>query len=534
MKSSMINDLSLSILDSSPLATFVLENRQIVIANQAVERVFGWEPEELIGQSTRLLYPTEDVYEKVGEEIYSSLKNERKVIKSEYACRQKDGSIISCRLSASRIGAHPTNKRVVVTYENITDLRRIESKLIESETLYRTLAEGTFAGVYVVQDGKFKYMNHYATSHLGYRPDELVGRKALSIVHPDDRKNVQKFAREMLKGRKTAPYRYRSLNRKGDIRWIMETVTSIFYEGKPAVLGNNMDITELHEAKTKIEEFNELKSSILDATPHAIIYVENRKIIFANNAVESVFGWKPEELTGKSIRMLFRSDEDYRKVGKVVYDTLERERFCDQPVIVYKHKDGREVICHSKSVRIGESLHNLRNIGAIENITEQIQTQNALQQKTKELEIKTQNLEETNITLNVILKRREADKLTIEENVVNNVRKLIMPCIQQMKKYHMDTSALKYASLAESYLVDIVSPFIRKLSTKHLQLTHKEVLVANLLKSGKTSKEISDLLNITVKGVEFHRDKIRSKLGIKNTATNLSSYLLSLDSNEER
>ena len=162
-----------------------------------------------------------------------------------------------------------------------------------------------------------------------------------------------------------------------------------------------------------------------------------------------------------------------------------------------------------------------------ENITEQKKTQNALHQRTKELELKTKNLEEANIALNVILRRREADKAEIEESVVNNIRELIMPCIQQMKKYRMDDDALKYASLAESFLADIVSPFLRRLSAKHLNLTHKEVLVASLLRDGKSSKEIADVLNITVRGVDFHRNKIRKKLGIKNKKDNLRSYLLS-------
>jgi len=532
----MINDLSLSILDTSPLATFVLENRKIIIANHAVEKVFGWKPEELIGQPAKILYPSQDVYEKVGGEIYSSLENERKVIKFEYPCKHKDGSIIFCRASASRIGAKPINKRVVVTYENIHELRKMELKLLESETLYRTLAEGTFAGVYVVQDGKFKYMNHYATSNLGYRSDELVGRKAYSIVHLEDKNNVRTFAREMLNGKRTAPYLYRALHRNGKIRWIMETVTSIVYEGRPAVLGNNMDITELNEAKTKIEESNELRASILDATPNAIMYIENRKIIFANNAVESVFGWKPEELIGNSTRMLFRSEKDYRKMGRITYTTLEKSRVFDESGYIYKHKDGREIILRIKSVRIGGSLNKRRIIASHEDITEQIQIQNALHQRTQELEIKTQNLEETNITLeetntalNVILKRREADKSAVEESVMTNVNELIIPCIQQMKKYHMDTVALKYACQAESYLKDLVSPFLRRLSQKYPMLTHKEVMVANFLKDGKSSKEIADLLNITVKGVEFHRNKIRSIMGIKNTNTNLRSYLLTLD-----
>lgn len=532
MAASIISDLALPILDAVPHATFGIENRKIIFANCAVERVFGWKPEELIGQSTRILYPTEKEYKKVGAELYPALENERIVIKSEYPCKHKDGSVIICRLSAARIGFSLINKKVVVTYENISEFRRIESKLLESEALYRSLAEGTFAGVYVVQDGKFKYLNNYATSNIGYKPEELIGRKAYNIVHIEDRKTVRKLAREMLSGERTAPYLYRAHNRKGEIRWIMETVTSIVYEGRPAVLGNTMDITELIEARRKIEEFDELRSSILDATPHAIMYLENRKIIFANNAVESVFGWNLEELIGNTTRMLFRSDRDYKEMGCMAYGTLEKARVFDESGYVYKHKDGREILCRVKAVRIGEHLKKKSLIVTYENITEQKKTQDALQQRTQELELKTKNLEETNIALNIILKRREVDKSEIEENVVNNINELIMPCLHQMKKYRMDAMALKYSSLAESYLTDIVSPFLRKLSTKHLQLTQKEVLVASLLRDGKSSKEIADILNISVRGVEFHRNKIRSKLGIRNKKDNLRSHLLACYSNE--
>ena len=340
LSGSMIGDLALSILDAVPHATFGLENRRIIFANCAVERVFGWKPEELIGRPTRILYSTEEVYEKVGEELYPALEHERAVIKSEYPCRHKDGSVIICRLSAARIGNSLINKKAVVTYENISELKKIESRLLESEELYRTLAEGSFAGVYLVQDGKFKYLNEHAASYVGYKPGELVGRKAHSIVHVEDRKEVAKYAREMLGGKRTTPYLYRALNREGEVRWIMETVTSIVYEGRPAVLGTSMDITELREARIKIEEFNELRSSILDATPHAIMYLEDRKIIFANNAVESVFGWKPEELIGNSTRMLFLSDSDFEKMGRMAYSTLERTRVYDESEFLYKHKNG--------------------------------------------------------------------------------------------------------------------------------------------------------------------------------------------------
>lgn len=526
LNDSIIGDLALSILDASPHATFGLENRTIIFANLAVERVFGWKPAELIGKSTRMLFPTEEEFLKVGESFYPALENQPRVIIGEHPCKHKDGSVVICRISAARVGNSLINRKVVVTYENISDLRRIETKLLESEALYRTLAENTFAGVYVVQDGRFIYINKHATENLGYRPDELVGRIAHSLVHSDDREKVRKCAREMLRGLTTTPYIYRQINRKGHPRWIMETVTSITYGGRPAVLGNNMDITELRDSQNKIEKFNELRSSILDATPHAIIYLADRKIVFANDAVESVFGWKPEELIGKTTKILFRSEKDYRKMGDMAYSTLEKSRVYDESEYMYKHKDGREIVCRVKAVRIGDNLQNRAIIATYEDITQQLQT-------IKELKFKSKNLEETNTALSVILKRREADKSVIEESVVNNIRELIIPCIQQVKKYRMDNAALKHLSLAESYLTDIVSPFLRNLSTKELHLTHKELLVANLLKDGKSSKEIADLLNITVRGVEFHRYKIRSKLGIRNTKGNLRSYLLEVFSNND-
>ena len=325
-ESSVINDLALSILDASPHATFGLENRRIIFANCAAERVFGWEPEELIGQSTMILYPDRETYERVGKELYPALENERVVLKSEYPCKRKDGSVIICRLCSTRIRDGLTQGKVVVTYEDISELKKIERRLLESEHLYRTLAEGSFSAVYLVQDGKFKYLNEQAASVMGYKPHELIGRKAHNIVHAEDRKMVRKSAREMLKGKRTTPYIYRALNRKCEILWIMETVTSIIYEGRAAVLGTSMDITELNEAKIKIEEFNKLRSSILDATPHAIMYLEDRKIIFANNAVESVFGWTPEELIGNSTKMMFLSEDDFVRMGQNAYSNPRKEK----------------------------------------------------------------------------------------------------------------------------------------------------------------------------------------------------------------
>ena len=165
-----------------------------------------------------------------------------------------------------------------------------------------------------------------------------------------------------------------------------------------------------------------------------------------------------------------------------------------------------------------------------ENITPIIEIQEALEAKEVELLAERERLEETNIALRVLLRQRDEDKNRIEETIYTNVDRLVLPYVEKLLQGSLTEKQRTLTEVVDMNLRDIISPFLRNLSTLSMLLTPQEIEVANMVRSGRTSKEIADVLGISVSGVDFHRKRLRQKLGLTNSAKNLRSYLLSLES----
>ncbi|MBI4318564.1 MAG: GGDEF domain-containing protein [Chloroflexi bacterium] len=123
----------------------------------------------------------------------------------------------------------------------------------QAEVMFKTLSDSSPIGIYIVQGGKFQFVNPQFRKVTGLSDGELAGRDSLDLVLPEDRCIVRDNAIKMLKGQQSSPYEFRVMLKGGQIRWIMETVASIQYRGKQAALGNFMDVTENKEAHEIIE-----------------------------------------------------------------------------------------------------------------------------------------------------------------------------------------------------------------------------------------------------------------------------------------
>lgn len=169
------------------------------------------------------------------------------------------------------------------------------------------------------------------------------------------------------------------------------------------------------------------------------------------------------------------------------------------------------------------------NRANIREIEERKQAENLLLQKEKDLIEKSQELLEMNTALKVLLKQREQDKENIAKDVFSNVEKNIFPYLKRLQTSStMNHKDKEFIAVIRTQINNIVSPFLRNLTNQYSRFTPAEIKVANLIKDGKSTKEISELLNISVQSVEFHRKNIREKLGLVTKKVNLRSYLLSL------
>ena len=166
-----------------------------------------------------------------------------------------------------------------------------------------------------------------------------------------------------------------------------------------------------------------------------------------------------------------------------------------------------------------------------ENITPIMEMQEALREKEIELLQEREKLEETNTALRVLLRQRDEDKTRLEETVYNNVDRLVLPYIEKLLQGRLSDKHRTLAEIADNNLRDIISPFLRTLSSLGLLLTPQEIEVANLVRNGRSSKEIADIMGLSVAGIDFHRKRLRQKLGLANTKKNLRSFLLTLESN---
>ena len=409
---------------------------------------------------------------------------------------------------------------------DIHDRRLADNALRASEENYRFLIENLREGIYTVdENGIITYVSPGAEFLLGYSRAEILGRDFSEFIFGEDVEYIKKEFEEA-KANHLRPSEYRVKTKSGGFRWVRTFSKLIYKGGKVGGLqGVLLDITKYKETEVALRESEKRYRDILETMNEGFRVIDEKGFItYANVKLSEMLGYKADEMIGRPATEFL--DEQSKKVWAREFEKRKKHESSRYEMTLVR-KDGERVPAIVSPRPIFDEKGIFRgSYSAIIDIGNLKRTENTLKEREKDLKVKTANLEEVNAALRVLLRRMEEDKREMEDKVKLNVQQMIHPYLERLKAAGLSERQRGHLGKLEANLNEIMSPFTQKLLMEHPRLTPAELQVANLIRQGKSSKEIADDLGLSCRTVETHRRNMRNKLNIKDKKTNLRSLLL--------
>ena len=232
---------------------------------------------------------------------------------------------------------------VAAYHRNLLERDR-HSQLAGSEALFRTLAEKALVGVYIIQDGRFRYVNPALAEIFGYEPQEIIERMGpQDLTAPEDRPKVLGRIRQRLQGEiEVAHYQLRGLRKDGTRIHCEVLGRRADYNGRPAIVGTLLDVTERKAAVEALQRSEErLRTYFEQASDWIFTLDASGKINSVNNKVCEMTGYAADELIGHHPTKLLTGKESKRVHDLIT--RLTRGEEIDQAEVQIELKDGRRL-----------------------------------------------------------------------------------------------------------------------------------------------------------------------------------------------
>jgi PAS domain S-box-containing protein len=380
--------------------------------------------------------------------------------------------------------------------------------------------------------GNLKYVSPSMKRILGYAPAAPLGESVFKIVHPDDLSKVRNIFKEVLTHpQKPMKVLCRCRHINGTWRYIEAWAKNDLKN--PAIEGiilNIRDISDHIQAQASATESEAKFRSIIEQSNDGITIIDDTgTIIVFNSAQERLSGVPSSKAIGKKVW-----DIQY----KLMKDSKRRN-------ITYREfvKSYRQFLSTGNGPWLEKmfEVEMVRQDGAaiqMQTIVSPIKLNSGiiyasfnrditdLQQARKDLEEQNRLLQEKNMALREIMAQIEEEKKNVARKIKTNIERHVLPLIERVKVASAH-GVRQYCSIVEENLNEIMAPFTPEIENRMHTLTPKEIELCHLIKHGLRCKEIAQVMNISYRTVETHRNRIRKKLGITNPGVNLPSYLQS-------
>jgi len=370
-----------SLFEHASDAIYVLSNTgDFMDVNDSVCHLTGYTREELLQMNITSLLNVELLqnYPLIYTEIEPGRSTiaERKIIK-------KNGDLLDVEINLKRF----VDERILVVARDVTHRKLMEAELRMAEVRFRTIAEKSMVGIYIVQNNKVIYVNPRFAEIFGYDPNDLIGNSLIeTVIHPDYRHIVTEMVR-LRNEESIESVHYETMGRRkdGSSNWVEFYGTRTFFEDKPTFIGSMIDITDRKKAEDELKTSEQKYKLLFESSPMPlwIAAKDDLTVIAANNAAAKLYGYTPEELYGMDIKKL--RPVKYWNILLARYQADLKEA-TDFGVVEHVKKDGTEILVNIIAQDI-EFEGRLARLSSTSDVTEKLKAEELL--KTSEANLQT-------------------------------------------------------------------------------------------------------------------------------------------------
>lgn len=436
----------------------------------------------------------------------------------------------------------------------------------EAGSAFRALLQASPIGLAITtfDEGRYIEVSASETPLTGYTRAELLGRRALDLGFYDDPEDAQEVRRLLIAQGTVQNYPFRFRKKSGEVRWGLLSANLIEFAGKSCLLSTVADVTDLRSME-RAHKLNEAR--VLLASESATVgwweWEIGNDTVRCNDFYYTMLGYAPQEfpVTYEAWKELLHPEDRQASIA-VVEEMLSGAResfdmegrlrrrdgtyhwvrgigrvFSKRPDGIPLQAFGLHVDIHDRKTseerlrRFNEELERLvhERTAELERSNEELRRETEARRAAEaELRALAEELTQINNALQVVLRKSREESEAQMRRLVNAMQELVLPHIESLRESGLSHRQAVHLDLLQETLHGISSSEIQLLEEVQRRLTPAEFRIAKLIRSGKTSKEIGDLLSISPRTVETHRKHIRRKLKLPDRSQNLKSFLSSL------
>ncbi len=289
---------------------------------------------------------------------------------------------------------------------------------------------------------------------------------------------------------------------------------------------NNLQALVAEQTAT-ISKQLQFQQTLIDSIPTPIYFKDPElKLIGANTAFCQWFGVKKNKIVGKGFEAVL--PETAAKKDRQKDEQLLKKNKTQEYQGKFNNKDGTKTdVVFNKAIFKDAKGETAGIIGAMFDVTEREQAMHKLAEKSEALR-------HANMSLRILIKQLSDAQSEDRVNNMPNLKELVMPSSEQLEAILDSPSERGYLENIMLNLNRVTSNFSKQLAQMNLGLSPKEIQVADLIRIGLSNKESAIQMNVTKSTIEFHRDNLRKKLGLKHEKKNLRAYILALDASMQK